>query len=121
MELHISNDFINLIKHLNLYSTSETIIGYDTDGNPIYRKIVSATGTQGNSTNRKIAHGISNFKTLIKCEAVATNNNGTSYPSGGKTYTLEINKIDSTDIYTNVSGAFDGWVLNYILEYKKTS
>ena len=105
----------------DLYSTNEAVIGTWTDGKPVYRKVITATGQSGDQNHRLIAHGISNIKRVVKTEAMATNNNGTSYPNTGKSYVLEINKIDGTNIDTNISGAFAGWYLHYILEYTKTT
>lgn len=48
-----------------IYSTSEKIVGCWTDGRPVYQKTISC-GALPNSTQKEVAHGISNMGTVIK-------------------------------------------------------
>ena len=120
--LHLSPEFetyINeLISNRVLYSENEIIIGKTSSGDSIYEKVISVAGQTGDQNNRQIAHNIGNLKTVLWSSAKA-GNSSIVFPNNGKTYTLEINKIDSDYIYANVSGAFGGWRLEFTLVYLK--
>lgn len=102
-----------------LYSTNESVVGKWVDNKPVYKKTITTSGSTG--TNTLIAHNISNLKRIVKCEAIATDDYGTSYPKDNATFDLKINKIDNTNIDANIAGAFSTWNIHFILEYTKTT
>ena len=112
------NDW-SVISGSNIYSTKESVVGKWVDGKPVYKKTISVPGAASGSL--LIAHNISNIKRVVKSEAVATNDNGTSYPDNNDYFTLKINKIDDTSIDANIASAFEGWNVHFILEYTKTT
>lgn len=95
------------------------------DGKPVYKKRITYThsGTFGNEStfaDHNIAHGISNFGTLIKCSAIANNQAPLPFSAsgGGVTSVNIINSADITvrvvkDTWTNPTFVFD-------LEYTKS-
>lgn len=104
----------------NTYSTSEMVVGTWVDGKPIYRKMLSSNGINGN--NVSIAHGITSLKRITNINAIASNDNGTSYPLNNTSYPLELISINPTDIHLHIDNAFGyGWVIYYVLEYTKTT
>lgn len=120
--LHLSSEFetyINkLINNKILYSEDEIIIGKTSNGEIIYRKSIKVTGLAGDQNNQQIAHGIANLKTVLNVMAKA-GDSSIVFPTNSKTYMLEINKVDNTYIYANISGAFGGWKIIFTLEYTK--
>lgn len=114
------NQIKNAINNATTYSATETIIGTWVDRKPVYRKVVSSNGVNGN--NVAIAHGITSLKRITYFNATASNDNGTSYPMNNTSYPLEVVSIDSTNINMNISTGFGyGWTIYYILEYTKTT
>lgn len=116
----ITGDLINKgINVLNTYTTTEQQIGLWL-GKPLYRKVLSTTGQYGNDL--QIAHSITDLKRVIHIDMSASNDLGTTYSINNTTFDLQINKIDGTYVYANVSSGFSSWgTIYYILEYTKTS
>lgn len=108
----------NLINNRILYSEEEIIVGKTSNGEIIYRKSIKVTGLAGDQNNQQIAHGIANLKTVLNVKAKA-GDSSIVFPTNSKTYTLEINKVDNTYIYANISGAFGGWKIIFTLDYIK--
>ena len=54
-----------------IYSTSEQVVGTWVDGSTLYKKTIDF-GTLPNATSKKVAHNISDLRSIIKIETVAT-------------------------------------------------
>ena len=111
---------------IDKYSTSETIIGSWIDGNPVYRKVIQVTSNF--STNMQIAHGISNFGTLVNLYGSQKSANTpkpfpTIYPPDMATFGASSYLIDGT----NIEVVLGQWVaqniseLTIIVEYTKAT
>ena len=103
------------------YSTSEVKTGQHwTDGKPIYKKTVTASSTGGTT----IAHGISNFGTLVKVEGSAYDSTSQKYvalPSAVHgTTTIGIWTVSTTEVVCT-STVNDTFTWNVTLYYTKTT
>ena len=109
------------------YSTDETFTGmYWIDGKKIYRKVVD-TGALPDSTNKAVAHNVSNIDTIIKTYgfAYSTDANKTTIPlpytnAGGTNVVLYANK--NTIYLKDTENLSSGYPYSYsIIEYTKTN
>lgn len=57
------------------YSTSELMVGQDTDGAPVYKKTVDI-GALPNATTKRVSHGISDIAKIVKIEGIARRQGG---------------------------------------------
>lgn len=109
-----------------IYSYDETPIGTWVSGETIYRKVV-ACGTAPDKTEKRVAHGISNFGHIIHIYGYCEDTN-TSYPmpfpnnspTGDGCISVWADKTDIvisclTTYYPNVTASY------IILEYTKTT
>lgn len=80
------------------YSTSELMVGQDTDGAPVYKKTVKINSLP-NASSSSYPHGISNIDKLVKFEGFARNASGTLYALP------HINLGSASSIYIIVSKA----------------
>lgn len=60
------------------YSTSELMVGQDTDGAPVYKKTVKINSLP-NASSQNYPHGISDIDKIVKFEGFARNPSGTLY------------------------------------------
>ena len=114
------------------YSTTEKVVGKWTDNKPVYRKVVvyaptSVIGATGTTTEINIPHGISNFRSAIKCIGTKGYTNyilPVLSSSTGTTITgaTLIKQVDATNIIfriINDTWSPDTW--RFIIEYTKTT
>jgi hypothetical protein len=117
-------DTQGLIAPLEVYSTEETKVGIWIDGKPIYKKTLPEKNLGGAGTYT-INHGISNFKQLIKLEAVCFNNERTSFytfPSGAGPDQNEFHMNATTaNIVLSAGGWGTGWNFQGTVYYTKTT
>lgn len=74
--LNASYPVMGVVSKSDLFDTTEKVVGKWTDGRPIYQKTVNF-GALPNTTNKSVAHSISNLGTIISSVAYA--NDGTNY------------------------------------------
>lgn len=103
------------------YSTYEVKTGqYWTDGKPIYKKTVTKSSTGGTT----IAHGISNFGTLVKVEGSAYDSTSQKYialPSAvSGASTIGVWTVSTTEVACT-STVNDPFTWNVTLYYTKTT
>lgn len=107
------------------YSTEEKVVGTWIDGKPIYRKVINF-GALPNATTKRVAHNISNLKSIIKIEGIADRGDGffqsipLVYRSSDNAYNASL-AIEGTDISIQTNqdrSEFSGYVT---LEYTKTT
>lgn len=135
MESYIESEFSNQagditdvsdeLTKLETYSTTEQKIGKWINGDDLYRKVVSC-GTLPNNTNKDVAHGISNFKKLIRTYGYTTD--GTNYltmpfpVSGGDVTTAISYFVTSSNIRIFTGRNRTSYTETYIiLEYTKSA
>ena len=117
------NEIKTAINNSTTYSTTETIVGTDKNGKPIYRKVIDV-GNLPNNSSKQIAHSISNLK-AIKDSNIEVSNGTSTFKlpfvsSAGLEYTISY-YIDSTNITITTGtdrSAFSG---EATIEYTKTT
>ncbi len=62
------------------YSTSELAVGEWTDGSPIYKKTVDIGTLPSPSTQKSVAHGITNLSKIVKFEGTARYSTNRTFP-----------------------------------------
>ena len=108
------------ITDLDIYSSSEIVVGKWMDDKPIYRKVIKSDGIVGSGVN--IAHGISNLKRVTKIEVSASDEIGTTYFPYNNDFDIKILQVNGTYINANIDTGFSsGWPLYWIIEYTKTT
>lgn len=112
----------NKIDVLTKYSTTEKPIGYWTDGEIIYQKVVD-TG-QIASTSKNVAHLISNLGNVIRLYGMAKSSGGT-YCTLPRTSSAFANQIEiqanSTNIVLQVGSSANFASSFVVIEYTKSS
>ena len=121
--LYVANeDRENKIDVLTKYSTTEKPIGYWTDGEIIYQKVVD-TG-QIASASKNVAHGISNLGNVIKLYGMARSSGGT-YCTLPRTSSALANQIEiqanSNNIVLQVGSSSNFASSFVVIEYTKSS
>ena len=114
-------------KNFNKYSTTEEVVGTWISGETIYRKVVSC-GTLPNKTDKKVAHGISNFNHIIQVSGFCKDASQ-SYPlpfpnDRDSTGVGSVGIwVDKTNITISCLGTYYPSVIEtyVILEYTKTT
>lgn len=119
-----------LVNDAQVYSTNETVIGYYTDGKPIYRLILTGSTASTPGTSVTIPLSSYNIDSVIKCEAIVNKEDTNVYVPSGSTFSLT---NDTNEGYCRC------WINNYsftlqdgsigrincpftaILEYTKTT
>lgn len=97
-------------KALGTYSFDETVIGYGPNGEKMYRKIITSTGTSG--TEVQVWHGITNLKQVFMKDASATYN--------GVTYFNNLTFKDIDDRFVKLYISNSNWTVYITLVYTKT-
>ena len=110
----------NYINDCNTYSTSETFTGkYWIDGKPIYRKVLSVTGTIGNT----IAHNIANIDYVSIVQQSFYYNNNWFHGYVNDNFFVNAYAVDNTDVKIAFGNSWSGLFTKaiIILEYTKTT
>ena len=117
------NNKANILKP---YSSSEKVVGYWTDGKPIFRKVVDL-GSMPNATTKNVAHSISNLDKVIAIRGMCTNGTTTFPLPYAMALTYATNEYDFS-IYVNATNiviatgtnrsSYSGFA---IIDYTKTS
>lgn len=113
------------IDSLNVYSTTERIVGKWIDGKPLYQKTIVYNNSTGlPSGNPSITHGISNigsYRSVVRQSYIYNGNTYTGVSTSGSI--VGVISIEPTVIYVSVSSNFANlFKLAYItLEYTKTT
>lgn len=97
-------------KALGTYSFDETVIGYGPNGEKMYRKIITSTGTSGSEV--QVWHGITNLKQVFMKDASATYN--------GVTYFNNLTFKDIDDRFVKLHISNSNWTVYITLVYTKT-
>lgn len=97
-------------KALGTYSFDETVIGYGPNGEKMYRKIITSTGTSGSEV--QVWHGITNLKQVFMKDASATYN--------GVTYFNNLTFKDIDDRFVKLHISNKDWTVYITLVYTKT-
>lgn len=97
-------------KALGTYSFDETVIGYGPNGEKMYRKIITSTGTSGSEV--QVWHGITNLKQVFMKDASATYN--------GVTYFNNLTFKDIDDRFVKLHISNRAWTVYITLVYTKT-
>lgn len=119
------------------YSTDERIIGYWTDGKPIYRKVISTTlpvcVSDGTANQSDCALGELNVDDLVSLKYVVRSKTGTNpWQSSGYLFSGDLPTqgvrayyVDSTNgeiiVVRNAKTSYNGLPIDIIFEYTKTT
>ena len=110
------------------YSSSETFVGYWTDGKPIYRKVIDF-GTLPNNTTKNVAHNISNLKSVVKLEGIATFTSGgvqgwmslpLQYVGSNSNYNVQLT-ANATNVIIQANTDRSSYSATIYIEYTKTT
>jgi hypothetical protein len=124
-----TTDAANSFKYAdeNDYSTTEHIVGTWIDGKPVYQKTIDC-GALPNSTNKSIAHGISNFKQLIGLKGNAKSSanfivipHESPYDSSTGEYSVGC-YVTTTNIVLQTKQNLSSYTASYVtIQYTKTT
>lgn len=107
----------------NDYSTSEKVIGKWIDGKPLYRKVINF-GSLPDTSDKDVAHNISNIGDLVNITGMTWNSNKFFHPlpfSANSTNQIRL-EASLSNVKITTYSSWTAYTTTYvILEYTKTT